>query len=95
MPDDDFVRKIEHAARAAWTVVLVGFGLVVLGWLGYLAMSAGWLDPLVNAGLYGDVPRGQMLPVWFGLIGAFKLVVLGFALGALWLTLWARRLRRG
>ena len=94
MPNDDFTNRVSHAACAAWTVVLVGFGIVLLSWLGYLAMSAGWLDGLIESGLYGPVTREELVPIWFVFIAAFKLLVFCFALGALFLTLWARGLRK-
>ena len=95
MANDDFETRLRAAARAAWWVFVISLILTIVGWLGYLALGAGWLDGLIKLGLYGPVSHGKLVYVTLWYVGLFKIIVLCLFLGALFLTLWARLLRRG
>ncbi len=86
--------KVRSAARAAWKTFFVSWGLVAFTYFAYLAMNAGWLDWLIDAGVYGPVGREQLAMVTFYYIGAMKLIGLCFLLGAIFLTFWRRGLAR-
>jgi hypothetical protein len=86
--------KVKTAAGAAWKVFFASWVPTLLAYVGYLAMSAGWLDGLISAGLYGPVTRTELTMTTFYFVGAMKLISMCFLLGALFLTWWARGLAR-
>jgi hypothetical protein len=86
--------KVRTAAGAAWKVWLIGAGFTMLTYLAYLAMNAGWLDWLIEAGLYGPVTREQLAMTTFYFVGAMKLLGMVFLMGAAFLSLWWRALRK-
>jgi hypothetical protein len=91
--NEAFERKVRAAAVAGWWVVLLAVGFLTLLWLSYLAVTSAhpaWLLPLWGPG--ADWPFVQN--VWFWAMAAFKFCVWLMAFAALWLTLWARRLRK-
>ncbi len=90
----DTEMKVRTAARAAWKTLFVSWGLVTFTYFAYLAMNAGWLDWLINSGIYGPVGREQLAMITFYYVGAMKLVSMCFLLGALFLTFWRRDLVR-
>jgi hypothetical protein len=92
--NDPFEKKIRAAAVAGWWVILIAYGLLLVTWLAYLViMSArpAWL--LVMWG-QGDVSWAfvQTVSLWF--MGLFKFFIWLMILAVLWLTLWARQLRK-
>ena len=91
--NDEFERRVRAAAVAAWWVVLFAAGLLILSWLAYLAVISAqpaWLMSLWGPGLTWDYVQS----VWFFAIVTFKMIVWLMVLTALWLTLWARQLRK-
>jgi len=91
--NDQFEKRVRAAAVAGWWVVLIAAGFLILQWLIYLAvMSAhpAWLLSLWGPGV--DWPFVQN--AWFWVMVAFKFCVWLMILAALWLTLWARQLRK-
>ena len=90
---DDFERKIRAAAIAGWWVVLFGAGLLILSWFAYLAAMAA--QPAWLSSLWGpNLDWAYVQHVWFWALAIFKVGVWIMALTALWLTLWARQLRK-
>jgi hypothetical protein len=92
-PNDPFEKRVRAAAVAGWWVVLIAVGFLTLLWLIYLAvMSAhpAWLLTMWGPGV--DWPFVQN--VWFWAMAAFKFCVWLLVLVVLWLTLWARQLRK-
>jgi hypothetical protein len=90
----DAITKVKAAAGAAWKAFFLSWGMMMFTYLIYLAMCAGWLDWLLGSGLYGPITREFMLPVTFCYIGAMKLITLCFLLGAAFLSMWWRGLRK-
>jgi len=90
----EFLTRLRGAAVAAWWCVLVGWLGLALSWA-MLMVAAGNEDlaRLVRR-CWGDISLAEMLVVWLLLLGVGKLLVFGAFLGALFLTLWHRRLRR-
>jgi hypothetical protein len=91
--EDIFAKRIRTAARAAWLSIGAGAIFLTLQWILYLIfMSArpGWL-----LWLWGpDTTWPFVQTVWFWAIAGFKMFFWLLALAALWLTLWARQLRK-
>jgi hypothetical protein len=92
--NDTFERKVRAAAVAGWWVVLIAIAFIVLQWITYLAVMKArpaWVLAMWGPNL--DWTFVQM--VWFWGIALLKFLVWLMAMIALWLTLWARRLRKG
>jgi hypothetical protein len=91
--NDTFEKKVRSAAIAGWWVILIAVCFLTLQWLIYLAVMSNhpaWLLTLWGPG--GDWPLVQT--VWFWAMAAFKFCVWLMILAVLWLTLWARQLRK-
>lgn len=91
--NDVLEKRVRAAAVAGWWTVLVAVGFVVIQWIAYLlVMSAhpawmlSWCGP--------DITWASFQTVWFWTIAILKACVWLLVLVALWLTLWARQLRR-
>ena len=90
---DHFERRVRAAAAAAWWTLLVGAALVSVSWLTYLAVLSARPSWLLS--MWGpDLDWVFVENVWFGGIVIVKVIVWLMALVALWLTLWARQLRK-
>jgi hypothetical protein len=91
--NDDFERKVSAAAVAGWWVVLVAACLLVVSWVAYLVVISARPDFLLS--LWGpDLSWEFIQNVWFWALVMLKLSVWLIVLFVLWLTLWARRLRK-
>lgn len=91
--NDHFQQNVRAAAIVGWWVVLFAAGLFVLSWLAYLAAISAQPPWLLS--MWGpDLNWAYIQNIWFGAIVTFKLIVWVMALAALWLTLWARQLRK-
>lgn len=91
--NDSFEKKVRAAAVAAWWVVLTGYALLTVVWVVYLALVTArpaWLLAMWGHDVTWDFM--QTVSLWF--MGVFKLFLWFLILVALWLTLWARQLRR-
>ena len=92
--NDPFEKKVRAAAVAAWWAVLIAYALLLVTWAAYLGLLSArpaWLLTLWGG---GDVSWAfvQTVSLWF--LGVFKLAIWLIILAALWLTLWARQLRK-
>jgi hypothetical protein len=91
--NDAFEKKVRGAAVASWWVVLAGYVLLTITWLVYLALVTTrpeWLLAMWGQAVSWDFM--QTVSLWF--LGVFKLFLWFLFLLALWLTLWARQLRK-
>jgi hypothetical protein len=91
--NDVFQMRVRAAAVAGWWTLLIGVVLLLLTWVVYLfAMShqPAWLMSLWGPG----VSWSFVQTVWFWGMGILKLCLWLAALLVLWLTLWARQLRK-
>jgi len=91
--NDSFEKKVRAAAIAAWWVVLIGYVLLTVTWLVYLALVTNrpaWIVAMWGQDVTWDFM--QTVSLWF--LGVFKLFLWFLILLALWLTLWARQLRK-
>jgi len=91
--NDIFEKRVRAAAVTTWWIVLILTGFITLQWLIYLAVMSThptWLLTMWGPGV--DWPFVQ--DVWFWAIAVFKFCVWFMILAVLWLTLWARQLRK-
>jgi hypothetical protein len=91
--NDVFEKRVRAAAVAGWWVVLIAVGFLVLQWIVYLVVMSArpeWLLSMWGPG----VDWAFVQSVWFWAIAILKFSVWLLVLVALWLTLWARQLRK-
>jgi hypothetical protein len=91
---DAFLPRLIAARRAAWIVFMIAVGIQTLTYLIYLAMGQGWMDDMLTSGLYGNSTPDELTRLTLYYLAAFKLMSIGTFLGAMFLTLWVRGLRR-
>ena len=89
-----FLNRVIAARRAAWLVLLIAIGFQVFTYFAYLGIEQGWLDGLIESGLYGNFSRDEVARLAFIYVAALKLMNTAILLAALFLTLWVRGLRR-
>jgi hypothetical protein len=91
--NDAFEKKVRAAAVAGWWVVLIAAVFLTIQWRLYLAVMANhpaWLVTMWGTGV--DWPFVQSM--WLWVMAAFKFCIWLMILAVLWLTLWARQLRK-
>jgi hypothetical protein len=92
--NDDFERKVQGAAVAGWWTVLVAAAVLALQWVAYLAVMS--LRPTFVLSLWGSgTTWPEMQNLWLVGTVVLKIFVFILAVPCLWLTLWARQLRKG
>ena len=91
--NDTLPRRLHAAVVAGWWTVGIAWVIFLAGWRGYLGiMSArpGWVLALLGSGVTWDEARTIYL---FAFV-AMKMLVWLMLMVVVWLTLWARQLRR-
>ena len=92
--DEAFQVKVHAAAVAAWRTLLIAVVFFLLQWIVYrviVGTQPGWVMSFWGPGETWESIRAT----WFQALVFLKLSLWLLALGALWLTLWARQLRKG
>jgi hypothetical protein len=90
---DDFERRVRAAATAGWWVLLVAVALLTWSWLAYLFVMSN--KPAWMQSLWGpDVSWELMQTVWLWAMAILKVGMWLMLLVVLWLTLWARQMRK-
>ncbi len=91
--NESLERKVRSAAVAGWWTVAAGFAVLLVQWCAYLLMASArpaWarfvLGPYDSWDYY--------LNLWWFFTAFFKVLLLILVLPCLWLTLWARELRK-
>jgi hypothetical protein len=93
--NDPFERKVRAAAVAGWWALLIAVAFLTLQWLVYLHIAHHGPSACMLL-LWGPgVDWAFVQNVWFWMTAIFKLCVWLLALIVVWLTLWARQLRKG
>lgn len=90
---DEFEPRIHAAAVAGWWTLLIAAGIFLLQWLAYLIVVPA--EPGIVLKLWGpgaDWPHVRS--TWFWFLAGYKVFLAFFAFVLIWLTLWARELRR-
>jgi hypothetical protein len=91
--NDVFEKRVRAAGVAGWWVVLIAVGFLLVQWPLYLLVISA--HPAWLLSLWGpDMTWSFVQTVWFWGLVAMKALIWPLALAALWLTLWARQLRR-
>jgi uncharacterized membrane protein YhaH (DUF805 family) len=88
-----FEKRVKAAAVAGWWTVLITVAFITLQWIIYvIVMSA---RPAWLLSMWGpDVDWAFVQRVWFWAIAILKFILWLMILVVIWLTLWARRLRK-
>ncbi len=89
-----FLNRVIAARTAAWLVFSIAVGNQILTYLIYLGMHGGFWDDLIDSGLYGEISRDELTRLTLYYVAALKLMSVAIFMGALFLTLWVRGLRR-
>ena len=91
--NDVFITRVRAAAVAGWWTVLVAVGLTVLLWLAYLCMMA--TRPACVLCLWGpNVTWADIQHISLWTIVVLKVALWLLVLLVIWLTLWARQLKK-
>ena len=92
--NEDFVKRVRTAAIAGWWTLLIAAIFLTIQWPIYLwTMHA---KPACMLSYWGAGATWPMIQtVWLWSIAIFKLSVWIMAAVVVWLTLWARGLKRG
>ena len=91
--NDTLEARIRTAAAAAWWTLLIGLAFLFVQWILYLVLMSSrpaWLLSLWGPNLGWET----MNQIWFWALVLFKGFLVLPAFVALWLTLWARQLRK-
>ena len=92
--DEIFEKRLRAAVGAGWRTVVIWAVLLTVSWLFFLLMMHArpeWVRYLWGgSGLSWE--KMQEVAIWF--YGAFKIVMLVFAMIVVFLALWLRRLSR-
>jgi len=91
--NDVFENRVRAAAVAGWWTLLIAVGFITLQWVIYvIAMSA---RPAWLLAMWGpDVDWAFVQRVWFWAIAFLKFSLWLMVFVLIWLTLWARQLRK-
>jgi hypothetical protein len=91
--NDDFESRLHSAAAAGWWTLLIGVGILLIQWVMYLIVVPARPDWILT--LWGPGADWQQVRmVWFWFLAGFKVCLFFVAFVLLWLTLWARQLRK-
>ena len=91
--NDTFQKKVKAAAVAGWWTVLIAVGFITLQWILYLVVMSSrptWVLTMWGPNISWEFVQN----VWFWAVAVLKFCVWLMALAALWLTLWARQLKK-
>jgi len=91
--NDTVEMRIRSAAAATWWTLLIGMAFLTVQWILYLVFMSsrpGWLLSLWGPNLGWE----NINQVWFWALVLIKVFLGLIAFVALWLTLWARQLRK-
>ena len=92
--NDDFERRVRGAGVAGWWTLLVAAAVFLLQWVAYLFVMSSrpaWVMSLWGPGVTWEFVQNAW---WLG-TALLKFCLLAMAIPCLWLTLWARQLRKG
>ena len=91
--NDAFGAKVRAAAAAGWWTLLIAGVFLVLQWIAYLVVMAA--RPAWFLSMWGPGTEWAFAQkAWFWTVLVLKFTLWLLALIVIWLTLWARQLRR-
>ncbi len=89
----EFEQRVRSAGVAGWWTLLIAAVVLVIQWLAYLSVMS--LRPEWVRWLWGPgISWEQLGRAWWVGTAVLKFVLLVLALACVWLTLWARQLRK-
>jgi hypothetical protein len=91
--NDVFQQRVRAAAVAGWWTLLIAIGFLTLVWIIFLALMSArpaWFQSLLGPGVSWEYVQN----VGFWIVSIFKMCIWLMALFVVWLTLWARQLRK-
>lgn len=92
--NDNLGTKMRCAAVAGWWTLLIATAIFLFQWILYLILvpaQPAWLLTLWGPGATWELVR----TVWFWFLAGYKVCLYLVAFLLVWLTLWARQLRKG
>ncbi len=90
---DTFERRLGAAVWAAWRTIAVWWLLLMFSWAGSMVVMNVRPGGVLGM-LGGDVTWAELGSLYLWVLSAFKIMGLVAAMGALFLTLWSRALKR-
>ena len=90
---DSFQTKLHSAVISGWWTLLVAAVILLIQWILYLLVVPAqphWVLTLWGPGANWE----QVRSIWFWFLAGFKITLLALAFLLLWLTLWARQMRK-
>ncbi len=90
---DTFERRLSAAVWAAWWTIGVWWLLLMFSWgasMVIMHVRPAWVLEMLG----GDASWSEIQDLYLWFLSAFKILGLVAALGALFMTLWRRRLKR-
>lgn len=91
--NDVFEKRVRAAAVAGWWTLLAAVGFILVQWVAYLLLMSS--RPAWLLSFWGpDMTWNFAQTIWFWALAIMKILIWPLALVALWLTLWARQLRK-
>jgi hypothetical protein len=91
--NDLFQKRVKAAAVAGWWTLLVAVVFLTIQWIAYLLVMNGrpeWLLDMWGPGVNWPFVQNT----WFWITAIFKMCLWLMALVVIWLSLWARQLRK-
>ena len=79
---------------AGWWTLLIASVFMVVNWLAYLVIMSVKPDWLLGFWGAGELSWDNVQLIWFGMVALFKVLIWVLALVVIWLSLWARKLRK-
>lgn len=90
--NDLFERRVRAAAVAGWWTLGVALLFLTAVWFVFVSLMSSppdWIESL-----WGGMSRDHIFSIGLWLVGIWKLFLWSWAMVTLWLTLWARQLRK-
>jgi hypothetical protein len=91
--NDIFEKRVRAAAVAGWWTLLIAVLFLTLQWIAYLFVTNArpeWVKDMWGPNINWEFVQN----LWFWVVAIFKMCVWLMALVVIWLTLWARQLRK-
>ncbi len=91
--NDTFQTRVHAAAVAVWWTFVIAYAFLLFQWILYLGIMA-W-QPVWVVSFWGPGATWESIrTTWFQTLVFVKLTLWPLVLAALWLTLWAKQLRK-
>jgi hypothetical protein len=90
---DNFQRRVHAAAVAGWWTLLVAVVFLTAVWfafLGLISARPAWFQSLLSPGMTWEMI--QTITLW--IVSVYKMCIWLLFLIVVWLSLWARQLRK-